>query len=270
MSFNKPEARGAMHPAKVTYRWSGGEKEITLDDGTTAKKAKAVLRYYDGEENQEAKLPFKFCVIGTTTTIRGYEPGSNGNSVNYYANEVVDFQQKIKLMRRDANGTTQCWQDEAPEGLTYQQIKAKGMPRGCRYTQFVYFYNPVSQQLERFELSGASVSEFIQFSQSNKIYESPITMSEGELKKTPVATFIAPKFEAGEKYSEDQKALLTEVCKEFDAFAAKLTGTSSMTTEGDYEVNQEPVIYDDERSQEVPEPQESTTASTANMNDVPF
>lgn len=262
MSFNKPEARGSMNPAKVTYRWSGGEKEITLPDGTQAKQAKAELRYYDGENNQTVDLPFKFCVIGTTTAIRGYEPGANGSGVNYYSNETVDFQQQMKLMRRDANGT-----QVVAEG-TYQQIKAKGLPRGARYTQFVYFYNPMSKQLERFEFSGSAVSEFIQFGQNHKLYDAPISISEGELKKTPVATFIAPKFEQGEPYSEKQTALLKEVCNEFDEFAAKLAG-ADIQTEGDYQENQEPVLYDGEQSQETPVKEEKETA-TPDFNDVPF
>lgn len=261
MSFNKPEARGTMNPAKLTYRWSGGEKEITLPDGTTAKQAKAELRYYDGESQQTVELPFKFCVIGTTTAIRGYHP-NGGQPINYYSNETVDFQQQMKLMRKDANGT-----QVVAEG-TYSQIKAKGLPQGARYTQFVYFYNPQSKQLERFEFSGAAVSEFIQFGQSHKVYDAPISISEGELKKTPVATFIAPKFEQGESYGEAQRELLKKVCDEFDAFALKLTG-GDMQTEGDYQENQEPVLYDGEQSQE-PVEETKKEEATPDFNDVPF
>lgn len=236
------------NPAQRYYRWSGGEKKITLDTGETVKKLKGELVYWDGEAMQSQELPFTFCVLEQTSSVTGFAPKGVGNNVRYYSNEITSFDEPIRVTRRDDSGS-----EIIAEGL-YQEVK-KTLPDGCKFQTNLYIYNPETQRIERINLKGSSLSEYISFGQKNKgIYEHTLTMSVGEEHTNGAVDYVSPKFTMGEKYSDEDIKILAEQDKLLVEYLkskrdANIQGTGETDSNGEV-INQTPSAYEGEQSQD--------------------
>lgn len=250
------------NPAQRYYRWSGGEKKVTLDDGSVAKKLKSELLYWDGEQMQSQPMPFTFCVLEQTSSITGFAPRANGEGIGYYSNEITAFDEPIRVVRRDDSGS-----EVVAEGI-YQSIK-KNLPEGCKFQTNLYIYNPETERIERINLKGSALSAFIHFGQKNKgIYEHMITIEPGEQKTSGMVDYIEPKFTLGEKYTEeDMKELKEQDSIVVEYLKEKRESNLSSKTEDDggddiEAIDQTPTQYDGEQSQE--------GNLGASISDIPF
>lgn len=252
------------NPAQRYYRWSGGEKKVTLDDGSTVKKLNAQLVYWDGEVMQSQELPFVFCALEQTSSVTGFAPKANGD-IRYYSNEITSFDEPIKVTRRDSNGS-----EVIVEGI-YQNVK-KNLPEGCKFQTNLYIYNPAEQRIERINLKGSALSEWITFGQKNKgIYEHTITMEAGEQKTTGTNDYIVPKYTLGDKYTDEdmrvlseQDAIVVEYLKGKREANLKGAGEADFGGEGG-SIDQTPAQYEGEQSQEAAASDDSIT-----LDEVPF
>lgn len=251
------------NPAQRYYRWSGGEKKITLESGETVKKLKGELVYWDGEAMQSQPLPFTFCVLEQTSSVTGFAPRGQGEGVRFYSNEITSFDEPMKVTRRDDQGS-----EVVAEGV-YQNIK-KNLPEGCKFQTNLYIYNPETQRIERINLKGSALSAFINFGQKNKgIYEHTVTMEVGEEHTTGAVDFIEPKFTLGEKYTDSDMKTLSEQDQIVVEYLkgkrnANMNGAGEMDAGGDAEVvDQTPTQYEGEQSQEA-------SNDSIDLSEVPF
>ena len=237
------------NPAQRYYRWSGGEKKVTLDDGSTVKKLSGELVYWDGEQMQSQPLPFRFCVLEQTSSVTGFAPKAMGEGIRYFSNEITSFDEPMKVTRQDSTGS-----EVIAEG-TYREIK-KTLPEGCRFQTNLYIYNPETEQIERINLKGSALSAFINFGQKNKgIYEHLLTMEVGEEKTNGAVDYVEPKFSLSDKYEKSDMDVLRKydnVLLEYlkGKREANLNGKAEIEGETS-EIDQTPTQYEGEQSQEL-------------------
>lgn len=253
MGFNSYH-NSTPNPAQKYYKWSGGYKEkVTLPDGSTADKITGRLTYWDrdaGEngENVDVPLPFSFCVLEQTRAITGFSP-TPGANIRYYSNETVDTDEAMVVKRKDENGETEIVRGR------YADIKEK-LPQGARLQVNLYIYNPESQAIERINLSGSALGEFINFSKKNKgIYEAMMSIDKsGELKKNGAVEFMPPKFSlASARYSNDEMAELTKQDKivvDYMKYRREQNEGSNSNSEFVGSIDQTPAQYAGEENQE--------------------
>lgn len=255
MGFNSFH-NSTQNPAQNYYRWSGGMKDVELPDGTTAKKLKGELQYWDGENNQKVDLPFQFCALEQTRSITGFSP-TPGQNVRFFSNECVDYDDEMIVYRKDDGGTTEICRGQ------YGAIKEK-LPQGARLQINLYIYNAKSGQIERLNLSGSALGAFIDFSKKNKgMYEHSIIMEEGEAKKTGSVEFMPPKFKLGPAYSDDEMKVLHEKDQEVVAYMKDKQAHNGKAADGG--IDQTPAQYQGEENQETGEQEE-----TIDLSEVPF
>lgn len=202
-------------PAKVYHKWSGGVREkVTLPDGGEAMKLKGELNHWDATLNEKvvSQLPFKFAPLEQTRRISGFAPGPNGTNTRFYSNEAVEFDDEIKVYRKDGDAPAVI----VCEGK-YSDIKP-ALPQGARLASVVYGYNPDTQQIEVLTLQGASLSAFIQFSKANRIYTGYITIEEDEKKTNGTVEFVPPLFKMAESYTEADMDMLREKANEIKKY----------------------------------------------------
>lgn len=195
----------AQTPAKVYHKWSGGVKEkVPLPDGGEAVKLRGELSHWDSvtQEKVVSDLPFKFSVLEQTRRISGFNPGANGVNTRFYSNEGVDYEDVLKVYRKEGDNPAEvvC---EGP----YAEIKPN-LPQGARLATVLYGYNPQTEQIEVITLQGASLSAFIEFSKANKIYTGYITIEEGEKKTNGSVEYVPPVFKMAENYTDADMDLL--------------------------------------------------------------
>lgn len=249
------------NPAQRYYRWSGGEKKITLESGETVKKLKGELVYWDGEAMQSQPLPFTFCVLEQTSSVTGFAPRSAGDGVRYYSNEITSFDEPIRVTRRDNNGS-----EVIAEGI-YQSVK-KSLPEGCKFQTNLYIYNPEAERIERINLKGSALSAFINFGQKNKgIYEHVVTLDAGEEKTNGTVDYIEPKFTLGEKYTDSDMKVLSEQDQIVVDYLkgkreANMNGAGEIDAGGEGSIDQTPAQYEGEQSQD--------TGDSISPIDIPF
>lgn len=252
------------NPAQVYYRWSGGTKDVEIN-GETLKKLKGELVYFNGEEMEATELPFTFCVLNQTSSVTGFNPSGN---IRYYSNEIVSFDEPMKVTRRTDDGT-----EVVAEGI-YQNIKGK-LPEGCKFQTNLYIYNPKTDRIERINLKGSALSAWIEFGQKNKgIYTHAVSMSVGEKKTVGSVDFLPPKFELGQEYTENDGEILKKqalILKDYlDAKrAANLGGNTTVTGDDGEAIDQTPNTYEGEQSQETPEAPQAEDGGIT-LEDVPF
>lgn len=256
MGFNSFH-NSTQNPAQNYYRWSGGMKDVELPDGSTAKKPKGELQYWDGENNQKVELPFQFCALEQTRSITGFSP-TPGQNVRYFSNECVEYDDEMIVFRRDDGGTTEVLRGQ------YNQIKEK-LPQGARLQINLYIYNAKSGQIERINLNGSSLAAFIDFSKKNKgIYEHSIIMEEGDVKKNGTVEYVPPKFKLGPAYTDDEMKVLSEKDQEVVAYM-KDKQSRNANNGGEGNIDQTPAQYQGEENQETGEQEE-----TIDLSEVPF
>ena len=258
MGFNSFH-NSTQNPAQNYYRWSGGMKDVELPDGTTAKKLKGELQYWDGENNQKVDLPFQFCALEQTRSITGFSP-TPGQNVRYYSNEAVEYDDELVVYRKDDGGTQEICRGQ------YGAIKEK-LPQGAALQINLYIYNAKSGQIERLNLKDSALGAFIDFSKKNKgIYEHSIIMEEGDVKKTGSVEFIPPKFKLGPAYSDDELKVLGEKDQEVVAYMKEKHQANAQNGSGsEGAIDQTPAQYQGEENQETGEQEE-----TIDLSEVPF
>lgn len=248
------------NPAQRYYRWSGGEKKVEIN-GETVKKLKGELVYWDGETMQSQELPFTFCVLEQTSSVTGFAPKGAGNNVRYYSNEITSFDEPIRVTRRDDNGS-----EVIADGI-YQEVK-KNLPQGCKFQTNLYIYNPETQRIERINLKGSALSEYISFGQKNKgIYEHTLTLSVGEEHTNGTVDYVSPKFTMGDKYTNEDMKILAEqdrILVDYLKFKrdANMQGISETDSNGEA-IDQTPSAYEGEQSQD-------NQGETLNLGEIPF
>jgi hypothetical protein len=102
-----------INPSQKWFKWSGSTGSLS---------------YYDKEkkENVEVEMPFTFLLLGTFTTIKGYNEDSKEG---IYSNEILDTTKQILTVR--------CGKDIVAKGL-YKEIKEKVVALGGGYAQSCY------------------------------------------------------------------------------------------------------------------------------------
>lgn len=258
------------NPAQRYYKWSGGYKEeVKLPDGGTAAKISGRLTYWDrdaGEngENVVVDLPFAFCALEQTRSITGFSP-TPGSDIRYFSNETVDNDEIMVVQRQDSTGTHEILRGR------YADIKEK-LPQGAKLQINLYMYNPHTSQVERLNLSGSSLSEFVDFSKkhSKLIYDHMMYIdTSGVLKKTGTVDYMPPKFEvSGEPYTNEEMAKLSEEdakVLEYMKYRREQNSVNNGTSEVVGNIDQTPVMYAGEENQETGEASESI-----DLTEIPF
>lgn len=256
------------NPATKYYKWSGGYKEkVTLPDGSQADKIVGRLTYFDKEkgengENVAVQLPFAFCALEQTRSITGFSP-TPGSNIRYFSNETVDNDEIMIVQRKDETGTTEIIRGR------YADIKEK-LPQGARLQVNLYIYNPSSEHIERLNLSGSALGEFINFTKKNKgIYEQMMTIdNSGELKKTGAVEYMPPKFAlSGGRYTDEEMKKLSEQDQLIVDYMKYRREQNDGAGNGEVvgSIDQTPAHYQGEENQETGEEGEQI-----NMEDIPF
>ena len=138
------------NPSKVYYEWSG---------------AQGNFKYFDKERGEKGErvtvpLPFKFIVLDTLSTIKGY---SDADKSGFWSNEVRDIK-KDEL-------TVKTRQGIAARGV-YENVNQSRDCRGAKYCQSVYIGAYIDNKLTicNIWLDGAAMSAWIDFRKQGKIY----------------------------------------------------------------------------------------------------
>ena len=161
------------------------------------KSDKKCFEYYDKEKinpetkehgvNVEIKLPFKFLVLDTLSTIKGW---SDADQSGFWSNEVRDIKAEPFSVKTKKG--------ECAKGL-YENIMAARDMTGARYCQSVYIMMKEGKEMimANIQIIGAALGQWIEFRKKNKIFTGAVevkTCIEGTKGKTvynmPVFTKI--------------------------------------------------------------------------------
>lgn len=246
MGFDSYHGR-SVSPAKVYHKWTGAGK----------------LVHWNGKENVETPLPFKFAVLEQTRRIAGFAPMGAG-SARYFSNEAVAYNDEL-IVKRAESGKPVV---EVIRGK-YSDIKEK-LPKGARLSVCLYIYNFSTDQVEVINLVGSSLGEFIQFSKKNRIYENAIEMKCGK-EKTMGGTvkFFPPEFTIGPAHSDEAMKVLVEADQLVVRYQQSVH--RGEMSEGPEKIDQTPSAYEGEFSQEARIVQEPTEPSgEVDFGAIPF
>ena len=217
------------NPAKKFFEWDG-------ENGG--------FRYYDkdkihakGEKGERVHvpLPFKFLVLDTLSTIKGY---SDADKSGYWCNEVRDLQTEIMTVK---NKKGIC-----AKGLYADVINDRNCT-GSKYSQSVYIGYFEDKQLVicNIQIVGAALGAWIDFRKKAKIYEGAVCvpeMVEGtkgkNVYKIPVFKMFASSKETEEKAKELDKELQKHL---FNYFAKNKPEVQEQIVEHTSELHQENV-----------------------------
>lgn len=237
-------------PAKVYRKWAGGEGKLV---------------HWDGENNIEEKLPFEFCILEQTRRISGFSPMGSGDSIRYFSNETVGYDDEIVVKRKkQSSGVT-----EIVLRGKYSDIKEK-LPQGARLAINLYIYNKEKNQVEVMTLQGASLGAFIEFSKRNKIYENSVVMTRGAEKVNGTVHFFPPEFKVCSAYNEDIMKVLVEADKQVVDYQKEIHGNGA-NGDGPDKIDQTPAQYDGEFSQEAQVVEDDTPETEqVNFDEIPF
>lgn len=244
------------------YRWSGGAKQKTLEDGTIARVVEAQIKSYNSTTKENDLFPpeMKIAVIGVTTQIGGgtYDQNNPANNARFYSNEVLNtFDQKLRVFKKTATGTEKLYDD------VYQNFKDT-KPQGMELQVNIYFYSFQNKTVNRLELTGSARNEWYGSKLNNKnLYEHWLKIEKGEMKTTGQTDFVVPKYTLGDSYTPEERMEIVDASsyKEYAAWEKRLLNPEdsfSQVTPG----------FEDPGSQEV----ETIVDEDApiNLDDIPF
>lgn len=258
MSRSNPN-ESLVNPASRFYQWSG-------DAGA--------FKYYDkskGEKGENVtvpvspKKPFTFLVLETCHTIKGY---SDADQSGFWSNEVKDLRKEI-LNVRTAKGPV-------ASGL-YENISDKIKALGAKYCQSVYVGikgDSGELEIQNIQLTGAALSEWLDFCKNNKVMEIAVQVKSTEEKKKGKTVYQVPVFEAL-KVSEKTNNDAIELDKQLQEFLKEYFAKNTMAApsqEETPEVLKEPV-KESKSSAKAPVKEESVDIidNTDNdLDDMPF
>lgn len=270
MGFNDHHNGSTQNPAARSYRWAGQIKtKVDLPDGKTAEQIEGGLIYFDpdkpeGEQKVRVKLPFEFCILEQSRSIKGFSP-TPGTSIRYYSNEAPGYDDVLHVIRVDGSGRKEILSGK------YSDIKQK-LPQGAKLQINLYIFNPAEDRIEVLRLQGAAMTAFFEFSKANKgkLYERMCTLdTSGELKTTGSVSFVPPTFTlSAQKYSSDEQKFLVEHDKKVVDYLNQLrqqNGGTAVENSGSVKVDQTPDMYAGEENQETGE-----LGDTIGLEEIPF
>jgi hypothetical protein len=197
------------------------------------KSDKKAFQYYDKEkeENVEVKLPVRFLVLDTLSTIKGF---SDTDQSGFWSNEVRDI--KIEPF------TVRTKKGECAKGL-YENIMGGRDMTGAKYYQSVYAMIKEGKEfiMVNFQIGGSALGQWIEFRKKNKIYEGAIeveTTIEGTKGKTIYNMPVFTKISTTPESDEQAKKMDAELQEYLTAYFKKNhtvveTETISKVTKGD-------------------------------------
>lgn len=189
MSLSRPKLR---NPATRFMQWGGGAEAVGKDDKNKTIYEGGKVSYWDKEandgegENIEVDLPLTFIVLDELHTITGFNKASQSG---FWSNEVMDLNNGI-LVVRNKNGVVARGK--------YADIKDEIKSQGAKYTKSIYiaFYNEEKELvLGHLKLSGAAMSEWIDFTGRIDISKAAVTMDvDPKVKKNGTIYYFVPEF----------------------------------------------------------------------------
>jgi len=142
------------------------------------KSDKKCFQYYDKEKinpdtkeqgvNVEVKLPLKFLVLDTLSTIKGY---SDSDQSGFWSNEIRDLKIEPFVVKTKKG--------ECAKGL-YDHIMGGRDMTGAKYCQSVYvmmkegFAKNQITFIANIQIMGSALGQWIEFRKKNKIFEGAI------------------------------------------------------------------------------------------------
>ncbi len=151
------------------------------------KSEKKCFQYWDKdkEENVLISLPFKFLVVDTLSTIKGY---SKTDESGFWSNEVRNL--KTEMF------TVKTKKGECAKGL-YENIMGVKDMKGSKYCQSVYIM--MKQGTDTFianiQMQGSALGQWIEFHKKEKIYEGAIQVKTSIEGVNGTTTYNMPVFE---------------------------------------------------------------------------
>jgi hypothetical protein len=173
------------------------------------KSEKKHFQYFDkqAEKNIDIKLPFKFLVLDTLSTIKGY---SDIDKSGFWSNEIRDIKHD-ELIVRTKKGT--CY-----KGL-YDGLAGARDCTGSKYCQSVYIALKTKDGMEiaNIQILGAALGQWIDFRKKNNIMEGAIEVSEFESGKKGKTEYNMPVFKkiATTKESDEEAKKLDKILQEY-------------------------------------------------------
>ena len=182
------------NPAKAFLKWNGSEGGFSYFDKTKGKKG----------ENVKVKMPITFMVLDTLATIKGFDANT---SSGFWSNEIHSNEISTGILTVK-NKTGVCAQ-----GVYADVIKHKNCT-GAKYCQSVYAAVAIGENTEivNFQLTGTSLSAWIDFGKTNKVYKGGVTVAKMTEGKKGITKYKTPVFE------------MVEVSKEAETKAIELDG----------------------------------------------
>lgn len=183
MSLSNP-TNTTTNPALRFFQWSGSQGNI---------------KYYDKDkgENVFLDMPFKFIKLDTLATVTGY---SDADDSGFWSNEVRSL--KVEpLIVKTRNGVKK-------EGL-WSEIGEALKAQGAKFASSVYIaYLNDNKELElaNFKFFGASIKEWIDFTNENKIKDGDTVIIDGKNNaKKGSNKYFTPTFSKVETTETDRK-----------------------------------------------------------------
>lgn len=156
------------NPAKRFYEWNGDSGGFRYFDKARGDKGERVA----------VALPFRFIVLDTLSTIKGFDDTTQSG---FWSNEIRDIK-KNTLTVRNKSGIV-------ARGL-YEQVITDRNCTGAKYCQSVYVAMSMddgSLDICNVQMKGAALGAWIDFRKKNKIFEGAILVDgqvEGKKGKT--------------------------------------------------------------------------------------
>ena len=182
--------------------------------------SKGTFKYYDKEKKEDVpvKLPFRFMVLDTLSTIGGY---SKNNDSGFWANEVRNTVTD-PLTVRTKNGVF-------AEGLYRDAIEIPLKADGGKYVQSVYIaYKDTNKELviANVQMIGSSLSAWINFTKVNKheLFKGSITVKTTIEETNGSNTYKVPVFQMG-KTTEPTDAAAKLLDEELQVFLTETLNT---------------------------------------------
>lgn len=275
MSFTNPVKMGSSTRAwSSKYTWSGGEKFKSAE--STEKEVRPEIRKYDSETKESTVLEprMKLAVVGVTTSVEGMEmnpssrPGEAKKPTRFYSNEVLSTaDQPITVYRSDENGNVKVF-----EGM-YNQYKNE-KPSYVGYQVNVYFYDFATKKVDRFDMKGSARGAWFDLENKNELQHKNwlIIRPSEKVERKGTTTFMPPLLEFGAAFTQDEIAEIvnSDAYKAYEKFEQKI-GDGKVEVDG---IDQTPVQYDGEGSQEYPDASQAQPAqvqnNTTDLSNVPF
>jgi hypothetical protein len=193
------------NPAKRFYRWDGDKGGFQYFDKTRGEKGERVA----------IPFPFRFMVLDTLSTIRGYNDAENSG---YWSNEIRDIKKDILTVKTKSG--------ECCKGL-YEEVITSRYCSGAKYCQSVYIAVKEDDGplvVCNIQMVGAAVGAWIEFRKKNKVLDGAVVVEsfiEGKKGKTVYQIPVFKKIEVTEETERIANDLDKELQTYLDKYLAK-------------------------------------------------